>query len=277
MSSTEILDTLENEAQENNKQAIEKTTTSNKAVSIKHTMMKKSFYRLAIILILATALFSVGFTVAYYIADTRLANGESVAGIRLTLFYIKKFFDLLAVFTGYGSIIYAFSRYTSFDGIKILLVFGLSCFIAIIQQVIGTCVEYGIWSMDFVTLTFFLTLGLCLLNQFLPAIIIAYFSYRFTKNGTRRIEKFISFKNPTQKIMILTVIISFLVSAIFSFCADVIPLIADYLFYAEDLYAFLLDLLIMFIEYVVLQYIILMIVHYIYTHYTDKITPKNKK
>ena len=56
MSSTEILDTLENEAQEDNKQSIERTTTSNKAVSIKHTMMKKSFYRLAIILILAILL-----------------------------------------------------------------------------------------------------------------------------------------------------------------------------------------------------------------------------
>ena len=231
--------------------------------------MKKKFYNLALILTIATALVSVLFAVIYYLASEIIVAGEPML---IFLFYVKKAFDLLAVFTGYGTIIYAFSRYTYIDGLKMTAIFAISVFISFIYQVIGTCCfDSTQLSFELVITTIYYAFGDCFITQYLPALVIAIVAYKSTADGTKRIEKFISWSNPTQRVMMLVTVVIFAINFVAQLIFDILAFLieVEWMIYIDELGSIILSILETAIIYIVIQYGIYMLMHKIYTKYTD--------
>ena len=230
--------------------------------------MKKKFYNLSFILILATAILSVIFAIIYYLASEVIVAGEPML---IFLFYVKKAFDLLAVFTGYGTIIYAFSRYSTLDGARMIGYFALSVLISFLYQVIGTCIYEGNFSMQFIITTIYYSFGDCFITQFIPALIIAFVVFKSTKDGTRRIEKLVSWKNPTQRVMMVVTLVIFVINFIALLIFDILAFLieVEWLIYADELGSIFASIFETALIYIVIQYAMYMLTHYIYTKYTD--------
>ena len=231
--------------------------------------MKKKFYNLALKLIIATALLSVLFAVIYYMASEVIVAGEPML---IFLFYVKKAFDLLAVFTGYGTIIYAFSRYSYIDGLKLTGMFAISVIISFIYQVIGTCFfDSTQLSFELVVTTIYYAFGDCFITQYIPALVIAFVAYKSTMDGTKRIEKFVSWKNPTQRVMMLVTIVIFAINFVVLLIFDILAFLieVEWMIYIDELGSILASILETAIIYIVVQYAIYMLTHNIYSKYTD--------
>ncbi len=231
--------------------------------------MKRKFYNLSLWLIITTSVLSVLFSIGYYIASERIDSGATL----LTVFYyMKKAVDLIAIFTGYGSIIYAFSRYSKLDGIKVLGIFAISFLISFFYQVIGTCFYESDFALEFILFTTYYAFGDCFITQFVPALLIALFSYKATKNGTKRIEKFVSWKNPTQRTMLIITLVIFAINFVALLIFDILAFLieAEWMIYASELGSIFLSILEAVIIYVVVQYAMYMLMHYIYNKYTDE-------
>ncbi len=230
--------------------------------------MKKKFYNLSLTLIIATAILSVIFAIVHYIASELIDAGSTFLTFT---FYVKKAFDLLAVFTGYGTIIYAFSRYSTLDGVRVTAYFALSFLISFVYQVIGTCAYEADFSLDFILFTIYYAFGDCFITQFVPALIIAFVAFKSTKGGTRRIERFVSWKNPTQRVMLVVTLVIFVINFIALLIFNILAFLieAEWLIYADELGSILLSVLEAVVIYVVFQYCMYMLMHWIYTKYTD--------
>lgn len=231
--------------------------------------MKKKFYNLSLILIIATSILSVIFAIVYYLASEIIVAGEPML---IFLFYVKKAFDLLAVFTGYGTIIYAFSRYSALDGARMVGYFALSVLISFLYQTIGTCIYEDNFSMQFIVTTIYYSFGDCFITQFIPALIIAFVVFKSTKDGTRRIERLVSWKNPTQRIMLIVTFVIFAINFVVLLIFDILAFLieVEWLIYAEELGSIFLSILETAFIYIVIQYAMYMLTHYIYSKYTDK-------
>lgn len=231
--------------------------------------MKKKFYNLSLILIIATACLSVAFALIYFLASEVIVPGESML---IFLFYVKKFFDLLAVFTGYGTIIYAFSRYSYIDGLKMIGIFAISVLISFVYQVIGTCLfDSTQFSFELVITTIYYAFGDCFITQYIPALVIALVAYKSTMDGTKRIEKFISWKNPTQRVMLLVTLVIFAINFVIQLIFDILAFLieVEWMIYIDELGSIFASIGETVFIYIVIQYCIYMLVHYIYTKYTD--------
>ena len=231
--------------------------------------MKEKFYNLSLILIIATASLSVGFAILYFLASEIIVPGESML---IFLFYVKKFFDLLAVFTGYGTIIYAFSRYSYIDGLKMIGIFAISVLISFVYQVIGTCLfDSTQFSFELVITTIYYAFGDCFITQYIPALVIALVAYKSTMDGTKRIEKFISFKNPTQRVMLLVTLVIFAINFVVQLIFDILAFLieVEWMIYIDELGSIFASIFETMFIYIVIQYCVYMLVHYIYTKYTD--------
>ena len=230
--------------------------------------MKKKFYNLSLLLIVATAILSVIFAIVHYIASEYIDAGSTALTFT---FYVKKFFDLLAVFTGYGTIIYAFSRYSTLDGVRVTAYFALSFLISFIYQVIGTCCYEADFSLDFILFTIYYAFGDCFITQFVPALIIAFVVFKSTKGGTRRIESFISWKNPTQRVMLVVTLVIFAINFLALLIFNILDFLieADWLIYADELGSIFASIFETIFVYVVFQYCMYMLMHWIYKKYTD--------
>lgn len=231
--------------------------------------MKKKFYNLSLILILATSVLSVIFAIVYYLASEVIVAGEPML---IFLFYVKKAFDLLAVFTGYGTIIYAFSRYSTLDGARMIGYFALSVIISFLYQAIGTCIYEANFSMQFIVTTIYYSFGDCFITQFIPALIIAFVVFKSTKGGTRRIEKLVSWKNPTQRVMIVVTLVIFAINFVALLIFDILAFLieVEWLIYADELGSIFASIFETALIYIVIQYAVYMLTHFIYTKYTDQ-------
>ena len=230
--------------------------------------MKRKFYRLAFILIVSTALLSVLFAILHYIASERIDAGSSFLTFT---YYLKKFFDLVAVFTGYGIIIYAFSRYTTMDGMKITAMFAISFAISFVYQVLGTCIHEGDFSLDFILFTIYYAFGDCFITQYIPALLVALLAYKTTAGGTARITKLVSWSNPTQRVMIIVTLVIFAINfaslLFFNILAFLIE--AEWLISLEELGSILGSILETAFLYIVFQYAIYMIMHKVFEKSTQ--------
>lgn len=231
--------------------------------------MKKKFYNLSLILIIATACLSVAFAVVYYLASEVIVAGEPML---IFLFYVKKAFDLLAVFTGYGTIIYAFSRYSFIDGLKMIAIFAISVLISFVYQVIGTCFfDSANFSFELVITTIYYAFGDCFITQYIPALVIAVVAYKSTADGTKRVEKLISWKNPTQRVMLSVTLVIFAINFIVQLIFDILAFLieVEWMIYIDELGSIFASIFETALIYIVIQYCIYMLVYYIYTKYTD--------
>ena len=225
--------------------------------------MTKKFLNWALVANIATAILSVIFAIVFYIADQTLDDGTTLHTIAE---YLKGFFDLIAVFTGYGTIMYAFYRYDFKTGLKSIGIFGISVALSFIYQVIGTCIFDNNWAGDFIVFTIYYACGSCFITQFLPALIIALCTHLVTKNGTS--------KNTMLRLELITSGVLLGINIIIVLCFNILTFLIenDFLIYADDLGQMFLNILDTIIKFGPIQFGVYFLAHFLYGKYTDNTT-----
>jgi hypothetical protein len=242
-------------------------------------MASKKFYRWALTFNILTSLLSVLFSlVAFKVGEQTTADG-----VMTFVYYVKRFFDLLAVFTGYGTIMYAFTRYDFACGVKATGIFSISIVISFIWQVVGSFIGFGsdflniaggTANSEFILLTIFYSCGYCFITQFIPALFVAFCTHFITKKGTDKQTLF------RLRLIATCIILAVNVISIVSF--NVLPFLSENSFMVtkSDLTNIILEFVEAVIIYGPIQFGMYYLTHYLYGSYTDKtqeITTNSKK
>lgn len=234
-------------------------------------MASKKFYRWALVLNILTSLLSVLFS---YVAFMVLEKVSS-EGLVTFVYYVKRFFDLLAVFTGYGTIMYAFTRYDFVCGVKSVGIFSISVVISFLWQVFGSIVGFmgenilgssleSTGNIEFVLFIVFYACGYCFITQFIPALVVAVFTHYFTKHSTNTQTLF-----KLRMIATITILVINIFSAVFF---NIIPFLKEnnFLVYREEVWSIVFELIESFIIYGPIQFAMYYVTHHLYSKYTDK-------
>ena len=232
-------------------------------------MDNKKFYKWALIFNILTSLLSVLFSFVAF----KVSSSVTADGIVTFVYYIKRFFDLLAVFTGYGTIMYAFSRYGFDCGVKSTGIFAISVSISFVWQVVGSFIGFGsefidlskdASSSEFILLTVFYACGYCFITQFLPALFVAICTHYITKHSTDKKTLF--------KLRILTTIVILVANVLMLALFNVLPFLADngFMITKSDYLNIILEIAEAIIIYGPIQFGMYYLTHYLYKTYTDK-------
>ena len=240
--------------------------------------MKKSFFKFSLTLNIIFASLAVIFSLVYYYYSSRVYDGESFL---VFLSYLKTFFDLLAVFVGYTTIIYAFSQFDFYNGIISIGTFSVSFLIAFVFQVVGTCIATtSEFQSTFVVYTIFYSFGQGFITQMIPALIIGAIAYKMTKDKNESITSFFSWKNSTTKAIIVITLVVFALNLLsntaFVVLPDFISEMSDYgSITREHLKSIVLSYVDVVIFFFVMQYLMYYFVYRIYDNYA--ISHKEKR
>ena len=238
--------------------------------------MRKKFIKSSILMVTITAVLSVIFAILYYLADNYLV--EPVWLIKVA-YYAKRTFDLLAVFTGYAIIMYAYSRYQARDAIYSIGIFGISVFISYLYQVIGACIDQGQVDIDFVIYSIYFSLGSCVISQLLPGVLVAFLTYKLTEKGARRLTSFISWKNPIHRCMIITTLVIFGINLFAHLGFNIFPFLIEnnWSIYQWQFWDIILTLVDYTAYYLIVQYSIYALGYFLcYRYGEDHVTSKNQ-
>lgn len=235
--------------------------------------MKKSFVYTSLIMVVSTAIVSVIFSILYYLADTYIVDPQLLVKVS---YYAKRTFDLIAVFTGYAVIIYAYARYKAMDALYSIGIFGISVFISLAYQILGVCITEKITDVSNIITTIYLSIGSCVVSQLLPAILVAFLTYKLTKDGARRISTFISWKNPIHRCMIITTLAVFGVNIISHLGFNVLPFLItnNFYIYESDFWSIMGSMLEYIIFYILVQYCVYILGYIICYKFGEKETVK---
>ena len=230
--------------------------------------MKKDYFKYAAVAVLGSALISVLFSAIYFIADTNIAETSPFLEI---LAYIKKSFDILALFIGYGTIIFTFARFGTVSGIWSVVLFFCSFLVSVVWQIIGTCIDAEEHSLDFIIFTLYYSFGSGFITQMVPAILIAFIAYKLAVGNAQNPTKFISMKNPPQKAMIISTLIIFGVNFLIALGLDILPFLIEEDFYitVNDFKYILFALVEIVVYYLVVQYVVYFTTYKLYNAYTN--------
>lgn len=181
--------------------------------------MSKRSIKFSVLLVGVTAGLSILFILASLLVDL-FANNDILSEV---FYYVRTAFDLVAEFACYGVILYAYCRYPfkkAWPGL--LMAFG-SCLFSNIFLVSAECIS------EYVSPTSSNGFGSAIISIFTSAIIgvsierilpfmaIVLISYLCTRNGTEKISKFISFKNPIQRAMLISSLLIYSINAFSAF------------------------------------------------------------
>ena len=230
--------------------------------------MKKEYFKYAAVAVLGSALISVLFSAIYFIADTNIAETSPLLEI---LAYIKKSFDILALFIGYGTIIFTFARFGTVSGIWSVVLFFCSFLVSVVWQIIGTCIDAEEHSLDFIIFTLYYSFGSGFITQMVPAILIAFIAYKLAVGNAQNPTKFISMENPPQKAMIISTLIIFGVNFLIALGFDILPFLIEEDFYitVNDFKYILFALVEIVVYYLVVLYVVYFTTYKLYNAYTN--------
>lgn len=242
--------------------------------------MQKKFFKFSLILNIASALLSAIFMFIYAFYDKKY-DGDAFFAF---LDFFKTFFDLLAVFIGYATIIYAFSRFDFKNGLISIGTFSVSVFISFVTMIIGSCISFtGEFSLDFFFSVAFYSAGSCFITQLIPALVIAFITHKLTAGASGiEITRFISWKNPLQKAMLIITLGLFGFNIIYLTAFNVFPFLIEnsFEFYADEIGGVILDITLSYIYkivfYLALQYLVYYYMYKIYDAYLASHQKKEK-
>ena len=232
--------------------------------------MKKNFFKFSLTLNIAFALLAVVFTLVFYFSSTNIVEGEAFLDF---LYYVKTFFDLLAVFVGYTTIIYAFSQFDFKNGLISIGTFSVSYLISFVFLVVGSCLDNtSAFTVDFLVYVIYYSFGQSFITQMVPALLIALITYKLTRNGTQKIKSLFSWTNSIQKAMIITTLVVFGLNLVthtgFTMLPSLISELSDYgSITADHLTAIIVSYVEIIVFCLVMQYLIYFFVYKLYHSY----------
>lgn len=267
--------------------------------------MSKRATKFLILLALVTSGISVFFISCSFLID----QFTDSALLSDTFYYIRTAFDLVAEYTAFAIVIYAFCRYKfkqawpsviiALGSFLISAVFQIGATAAenIVSPILGDIIA-GKIKLDFSNFANILetikniansikfdfydilgNIGIDLLLGFfgltierlIPCVLIALITFLSTMHGTSRISKAVSFKNPSQRAMMISCLLLYLINAVPQLILTVIDFIGyggPSNMYAEDFFAFIAFELILqqasiLIYNLVLQYLVYLLIYYL--------------
>ena len=177
--------------------------------------MNKRSIKFTSLLVAITATLSILFIIASLLVDLFASNGI----LSDVFYYVRVAFDLIAEFSCYAIILYAYCRYPFKKAWPALLVAIGSCLLTHIFLVVAECiteyisptenVEFGTAVLSIITAA----LSGIFIERIIPFMAIVLISYLCTRNGTEKISKLVSFKNPIQRAMLISSILVFSINA----------------------------------------------------------------
>ena len=242
--------------------------------------MKRNFFKFSLCLNIIFAVIAVIFTLIFYVCSSRIDEGEVFLDV---LQYTKTFFDLLAVFTGYTTIIYAFNKLGFNNGLISIGVFSISFLISFVFQVVGSCIDNSSdFTIDFLIYVIYYSFGSGFITQMVPALLLAFISHKNSKKGSKSITQFISWKNPVQRSMLIITFILFGLNVLTHTGFVVLPtLISEFSQYGSITYEFFTEIIVSYVVliifYLIMQYVVYFLVFGIFDNYYLSHPDKIKK
>lgn len=257
--------------------------------------MKKRFYRDATFAVVGSSLLSIVVSLILFFTDLYYRDGGANALISF-LGYTTDVFNALAVFIGFGTIIYAFFKFDFYEGVMSCFIFAGSFIPYFIYHCVARVVYTRVELIDAGMLSDFdlaealvmsinQAMGSGVINQILPAILIAFITCKVVKMSKREPTKFISLENKLQKSMIISCASLAGINVLMFVLTGVLPAaLSDYIFLSqEDFNSFVgaiaLEIVKVLFLYLVVAYVVFMLVYKFYTYRLSNIpsAPKEKK
>ncbi len=237
--------------------------------------MSKRTTKFLILLAFVTAGISVFFISCSFLVD-QLTNNDIISD---AFYYIRTAFDLVAEYTAFAIVIYAFCRYRAKEAWPTVLIALGSFLLSALFQIGATAAVQIISGTELSTGDILGNIGIDLLlgllgltiERLLPCVLIALITFLSTMHGTQRISKVVSIKNPAQRAMLISAVLMYLINAVPQLVLTIIDLIAlggPSNMYAEDFFAFIgfniiLNQAAILVYNLVLQYLIYLFVYYL--------------
>lgn len=239
--------------------------------------MSKRTIKFSSLLVLITALLSAVFIAINLVLDFKFGEASDPS---LIFGFFRTTVDLVAEYSAYAVVLFAFCHYPLKKAYPSLIIAGSSFLFAMVFMVFGTSFLAAIVDPENVDIwkVFEVSFLSALLGTFLervvPCLLLAFISYLFTKNGNQKITKFITFKNPTQRSMLVFTLTMFTYNFVLTIVTDalylrneVIPEYTKTKFFDEFFGPFMLEATINYIvvifQYLMLLYGVLFLVYYL--------------
>ena len=237
--------------------------------------MSKRAIKFFVLLAGVTAGISAFFITCSFLVDLITDN----AIISDAFYYIRTAFDLVAEFTAFGIVIYAFCRYSAKKAIpSAFIALGSFVFSAVFQigatalvQIINNTTLSAADIIGNIVIDLLLGLLGLSIERLIPCVVIALIAFLSSMHGTQRISKVVSFKNPAQRAMIISCFLMYLINAVPQFVLSMLDLInygGPSNMYAEEFFAFIgfnviLNQASILIYNLVLQYLVYLFIYYL--------------
>ena len=247
--------------------------------------MSKRSIKFSVLLVGVTAGLSILFILASLLVDL-LANNDILSE---ALYYTRTAFDLIAEYTALAIVIYAFYRYSARKAWPSLVIAFSSFAFSLFFQIASTAVfniatkadmsSSGIFGNMAIDLMFgLLTL---FIERIVPCGAIALITFLCTKNGTARISKLFSFKNPVQRAMLFSAVLIYLVNAVPALYLDIMTIIGiggtQNMYFEDFMLHVILPHISIVIYHFVLQYVVYLFIYYLCQKYAESAPIKRVK
>lgn len=244
--------------------------------------MKKRFFIDASLLVIGSSLLTVLVSTLHFIASQNIDEGHSLL---LFLGYLTDFFNVIYMFIGYATIIYAFFKFGFYEGVMSYLIFCAAFVPYLIYQSItwnifaessfDTTVE-GSEALSSTLLGVNYSIGQGVINQILPALLIAFIACKVIKANKDFPKKFISWKNRLQRSSIISCLSLAGINILTFFFTSILPELIDMKFvmtasyFADFIVSILLTFLELIVFYIVIGYIVFMLSYKFYEYRLEK-------
>jgi len=254
--------------------------------------MTKKFYRYALWSVFGFAAVSIIFSLIYFFCEEYIDPGSTLLVI---MYYIKLILDLAATFVGFGTIIYAATKFGWLHGLACSGIYFCTVILYSVYQT-ATLTAYSSDLtyademasdniIDLITFNAFYSVGQLFITFAVPAAILVYLCYRFIKKDDSEFKKYVSFKNPVQKTMGIFCIVMAILNFVSFLFSDVLAFLVqeEFYIYRSEFWTLIgqsaLTILEMSLIYIVVQYIAFLLVFKMYNHFmaTGKGAVENKR
>lgn len=242
--------------------------------------MKKSLKSISFWLVILTSFLSLVFLGIFeWASNSYITDPYFPESAVWTIHYFEVFFTSISLFVCYGIIIYSYARYTA-DKAKFSFVYlGLNLGLYLLYIIVTLCIRstiFDIGTLYDAICTFF---GRIIIEQFLPSLLVAFVTYKLTKNGIQRVSSFISLKNSIQRAMIVSTLVIFGFGMFFLLAFDMIPFLCAnnfYITFNDFIGRVLVPICEKLIASIILQYSVYMLMYIICNKYgeTNGLTKK---
>lgn len=172
--------------------------------------MNKKFFKAATLTMVGTTALAIIVSYLYLLLGMKIANGDNMLAFLSTL---ETIFDYVQLSVGFATVVYAFAKFDFNDALKVLGVFATTVFAYAIIVMIPTGIYVN--SLDYYGADFyyefnayintvFFSFGNVLVCQVAPAAMMGAIMWKHTKERKPAPRKLISWKNPTQRGMIIS-------------------------------------------------------------------------